>query len=160
MSLKRKLPSDDTLSDKTLHILRQIGVDERLPYATISEILREKIAAHKEVNSALLKEWSLLPLLKGEEDGQDRTALSENYRDGFAGRMIRTPRWKYFFYTDGEEYLYDMQADPGEEHNLSKEPQYRKLADELKQKASVGWVEGREEKAKNPPDKAKKKKKK
>ena len=82
---------------------------------------------------------SLLPLLQGLEDGNDRTALSENYRAGFAGRMIRTAQWKYFFYTDGEEYLYDMQADPGEEHNLVKDPQHRKLADELKQKASAGW---------------------
>ena len=68
---------------------------------------------------------SLLPLLKGTEDGNSRTALSENYRDGFAGRMIRTAQWKYFFYTDGEEYLYDMQADPREEHNLIKDPQCR-----------------------------------
>jgi len=82
---------------------------------------------------------SLLPLLKGTEDGNSRTALSENYRDGFAGRMIRTAQWKYFFYTDGEEYLYDMQADPREEHNLIKDPQCRKLADALKEKASTGW---------------------
>ena len=41
--------------------------------------------------------------------------------------------------TDDEEYLYDMQADPGEGHNLVKDPQYRKLANELKQKAAAGW---------------------
>jgi arylsulfatase A-like enzyme len=83
---------------------------------------------------------SLAPLMKGTEDGKDRYALSENYRGGFAGRMIRTSRWKYFFYTNGEEYLYDMQADPLEENNLIKDPQQRRLADDLKQKASVGWV--------------------
>jgi len=94
-----------------------------------------------------LEGYSLLPLLNGTEDGKDRIALSENYRDGFAGRMIRTSQWKYFFYADGEEYLYNMQADPGEEKNLAKEPQNRKLADELKQKASVGWVQPPPEKS-------------
>ena len=55
--------------------------------------------------------------------------------------MIRTGKWKYFFYTNGEEFLYDLQADPGEEHNLIKDPSLRKMADELKQRASVDWVE-------------------
>ena len=65
---------------------------------------------------------SLAPVMKGTDDGEDRYALSENYRGGAAGRMIRTAKWKYFFYTNGDEYLYDMQADPGEEHNLIKRP--------------------------------------
>jgi choline-sulfatase len=96
---------------------------------------------------------SLLPLLKGVEEGLDRVALSENYRSGFAGRMIRTARWKYFFYTDGEEYLYDMQADPGEEHNLIQHPQHRKLADGLKQQASAGWTGAPQGKGKKHPKK-------
>ena len=83
---------------------------------------------------------SLLPVMLGRDDGQNRYALSENFRGNFAGRMIRTARWKYFFYSNGEEYLYDLQADPGEETNLVTDPQHRKLADELKQKASAGWV--------------------
>lgn len=83
---------------------------------------------------------SLAPLMKGTEDGKDRYALSENYRGGVAGRMIRTARWKYFFYTNGEEYLYDMQADPNEENNLIKNPACRKTADELKQRVSEGWM--------------------
>ncbi len=91
---------------------------------------------------------SLVPLMKGTEDGGDRVALSENYRGGFAGRMIRTARWKYFFYTNGEEYLYDMQADPNEENNLIKNPACRKTADELKQRASEGWMATPAKKAK------------
>jgi arylsulfatase A-like enzyme len=94
---------------------------------------------------------SLVPVMKGMEDGQDRCALSENYRGGFAGRMIRTAKWKYCFYTNGEEYLYDMQADPNEEQNLIKNPALRKTADELKQRASAGWIA-------TPPKKAKGKK--
>jgi len=91
---------------------------------------------------------SLVPLMKGTEDGRDRYALSENYRGGFAGRMIRTAKWKYSFYTNGEEYLYDMQADPNEENNLIKNPAHRKTADELKQRASEGWIATPAKKAK------------
>ena len=82
---------------------------------------------------------SLLAVMKGTEDGKDRFALSENFRDGYAGRMIRTEKWKYFMYTSGEEYLYDMQTDPGEERNLIKLPEHRKLADDLKTRALAGW---------------------
>lgn len=83
---------------------------------------------------------SLLPVMNGRSDGSERYALSENYRGNFAGRMIRTPRWKYFFYTTGEEFLYDLDADPGEESNLIQNSAYRKVADELKQKATAGWI--------------------
>jgi arylsulfatase A-like enzyme len=92
---------------------------------------------------------SLLPVMLGTDNERQRYALSENYRGGFAGRMIRTDRWKYFFYTNGDEYLYDMQADPGEEQNLVKNPAYRKTADELKQKASAGWIAAPPKKGKN-----------
>jgi len=90
-----------------------------------------------------LEGTSLLPVMQGADAGLDRIALSENYRGNFAGRMIRTARWKYFFYTNGEEYLYDLQADPGEETNLVTDPARRALADELRQKASAGWVQSK-----------------
>ena len=92
---------------------------------------------------------SLLPVLKGSDDGKERYALSENYRGGFAGRMIRTTRWKYFFYTNGDEYLYDMQADPGEELNMIQNPACRKTADELKQNVLLGWVDAPHKQQKN-----------
>jgi arylsulfatase A-like enzyme len=86
---------------------------------------------------------SLVPVMTGRNDGRDRIALSENYRGNFAGRMIRTAKWKYFLYTNGEEYLYDLESDPGEETNLIKDPRFRATADELKQKATAGWVQGK-----------------
>lgn len=86
---------------------------------------------------------SLLPVLLGTDDGRNRIALSENYRGNFSGRMIRTAKWKYFFYTNGEEYLYDLEADPGEEMNLVTRPEHRALADELKRKASAGWIQSK-----------------
>jgi choline-sulfatase len=82
---------------------------------------------------------SLLPVMKGTDDGSARSALSENYRDGFAGRMIRTAKFKYFFYNNGEEYLYNMQSDPGEELNLAKKSEFQQVAQQLKAQASVNW---------------------
>jgi arylsulfatase A-like enzyme len=98
---------------------------------------------------------SLVPVMKDMDAVKDRYALSENYRDGFEGRMIRTETWKYFFYTDGEEYLYDMLHDPGEEHNLAKNPDYREFAATLKKKASLGWVQEKDKSSKNVKKKAK-----
>jgi choline-sulfatase len=89
---------------------------------------------------ARLEGSSLVRVLKGGDAGEPRYALSESYRDNFAGRMVRTARWKYFFYTNGDQYLYDMVNDPGETRNLASEPEHRELAAELKRKASVGWV--------------------
>ena len=83
---------------------------------------------------------SLWPVLSGADDGRQRYALSESYRGNFAGRMIRTAQWKYFFYTTGEEYLYDLANDPGEDNNLVRDPQRRALVAELKDRASANWT--------------------
>ena len=60
------------------------------------------------------------------------------------GRAVRTHRWKYGVDApdrDGrndadalvyrEQYLYDLEADPHEQHNLVGDPAYRAVADEL-----------------------------
>lgn len=88
-----------------------------------------------------LEGHSLFPLMGGQEDGKERYALAENYRGAFSGRMIRTDKWKYFTYTTGEEFLYDMERDPGEETNLISDPGLRQTADELRQRALEGWVD-------------------
>jgi len=84
---------------------------------------------------------SLVPVMTGQDNGKNHIALSENYRGGIAGRMIRTKRWKYFFYSNGEEYLYDLIADPSEEHNLVAAPEHRRLVRQLRQQASDGWIQ-------------------
>lgn len=88
-----------------------------------------------------LEGGSLVPVMTGKDDGSARYALSENFRGGFAGRMIRTTRWKYFFYTNGEEFLYDMERDSGEETNLAMDPQHREISAGLKRRAAAGWVQ-------------------
>lgn len=84
---------------------------------------------------------SLAGLLHGTDAGTDRVALSENYRSGHSGRMIRTQDWKYFFYLDGESFLYDMRNDPREEKNLAALPEHRQRVLELRRQAEAGWVD-------------------
>jgi arylsulfatase A-like enzyme len=71
---------------------------------------------------------SLLPLVLGETDSIDRdyviaeTMFARGGTNlGATGRMIRTDRFKYCVYDNGErrEQLFDMNADPGEMNNLA-----------------------------------------
>ncbi len=86
---------------------------------------------------------SLLPLVKGEaQDWPDDVFVQIS--ESQVGRAIRTARWKYSVYAphkDGnrdaasgvyeEQYLYDLEQDPYEWHNLVGDPAYRAVADEL-----------------------------
>ncbi|MEN6478552.1 MAG: sulfatase-like hydrolase/transferase [Anaerolineales bacterium] len=86
---------------------------------------------------------SLQPLVRGESadwPGDVFVQISESQ----VGRAVRTRRWKYAVNAPGadgwavpaaevyeEQYLYDLEADPFEQHNLVGDPAYRAVADEL-----------------------------
>ncbi len=61
---------------------------------------------------------SLRPLLENPNAPWERAALTS---DGPAKMSVRTERWRYTRYPDGEE-LYDHDADPHEWRNLASEP--------------------------------------
>lgn len=82
---------------------------------------------------------SLLPLMKGQEDGRDRHALAESFRGGFASRMIRTDRWKYCYFHEDREQLFDVRNDPAEERNLAGSAAHRTEMASLKARALKGW---------------------
>lgn len=48
---------------------------------------------------------------------------------GWAGRMVRTPGYKYILYNHGKgrEQLFNMEADPLEMRNLAEDPEYQKI---------------------------------
>jgi arylsulfatase A-like enzyme len=93
----------------------------------------------------------MVPLIKRVEDGSGRYALSENYRSNSAARMIRTARWKYCYFRDDREQLFDMHNDPGEIVNLAGDRAYRDTVASLKTRALDGWhyekIEGYRRKA-------------
>ncbi len=84
---------------------------------------------------------SLVPLIYGTDAGLEREVFSENKRRGVAARMIRTSRYKYCYYDDGVEQLYDMQGDDrvAESINLAPDPAYAGIKKRLKKRALKGW---------------------
>ncbi|MDP2995980.1 MAG: sulfatase-like hydrolase/transferase [Bryobacterales bacterium] len=82
---------------------------------------------------------SLLPLIKGAEDGGKRYALAESFRGGYASRMIRSGQWKYCYYHEDSEQLFDLRNNPEENVNLVKRPEHRDLVAALNKRALEGW---------------------
>ncbi len=82
---------------------------------------------------------SLLPLLDGREDGKQRYALSETFRGGYAGRMIRSGDWKYCYFHEDREQLFNLRDDPGELVNQAGNQQHKDLQASLKTRALDGW---------------------
>lgn len=82
---------------------------------------------------------SLLPLMEGSESGANRYALSENFRGGWAGRMIRAGKWKYCYHHGDVEQLFDLESDPGETVNLASRPEHNARKADLKRRALEGW---------------------
>ena len=46
--------------------------------------------------------------------------------------MVRTRRWKYIYYPDGFEELYDLETDPNEMSNLAHNDDFRDQIYEMK----------------------------
>ncbi len=60
----------------------------------------------------------------------------------YSGCMIRTPKYKYCFYLDGHNELYDMENDPGEWHNLSGTADFQALEADLSSQVRDFWQPG------------------
>ncbi len=78
---------------------------------------------------------SLRPWLEGKNPGAREFLVSEWYSEwGYTispGRMIRTPRYKYTRYLEGDgEELYDLENDPGETRTLVDDPASGKALEE------------------------------
>lgn len=88
-----------------------------------------------------LEGTSLYRLMTGADNGDSREAFSENKRRGVAARMIRTQEYKYCWYDDGFEQLYDMQGSDRdvEAQNLAGNSAYKSVKDKLRKSALDGW---------------------
>jgi choline-sulfatase len=83
-----------------------------------------------------------MPLLAGSgglgRDGvfSESTVLKS---PGNAGCMIRTGRWKYCLYLDGQAELYDLAEDPGEVSNLAGRAEHAELERQLRERVEDFW---------------------
>jgi choline-sulfatase len=82
---------------------------------------------------------SLVPWLRRPEARWKDRAVSEYYAHNIASgyAMIRSGHYKYVYHTSPDEQhppqreLYDLQADPGEFHNLAAQPEQKALIEKL-----------------------------
>ena len=54
-------------------------------------------------------------------------------------KMIRTRRWKYNYYADGDAELYDLQSDPSEYNNLHGDPKFESVEREMRDRL-LHWM--------------------
>ncbi len=71
---------------------------------------------------------SLVPLLKAPNSAWDHPAVTTHGRNNHS---VRSERWRYIRYADGQEELYDHSHDPKEWNNLAGNPQWTQIKAEL-----------------------------
>lgn len=76
-----------------------------------------------------LEGTDLTPLLKDPLSSREEPAITTFHNNNHS---IRTERWRYIHYNNGDEELYDHQNDPDEFYNLARNDKYRELMDSLK----------------------------
>ena len=54
-------------------------------------------------------------------------------------KMVRTRRWKYIYYPEGDAELYDLKNDPHEMHNLADHPEQTEVVYEMKDRL-LHWL--------------------
>ena len=76
---------------------------------------------------------SLLPVARGERAADpDRTVFSEYHAHGVSRGMfmLRRGQYKYVYYPDNPDQLFDLKADPTEKNDLATDPDYEDLRTE------------------------------
>lgn len=87
---------------------------------------------------------SLAPLLRWPKQPWKKAAFTVCSIAGYVGRSVRTKRWRYALWqsrkTSSQEVeLYDLQADPWEQNNLAKNPDYAQEKARLAAMLKAGW---------------------
>ena len=121
-------------------VVRAPGLAPRVEGAMVEgiDLVPTVLDALGEAPMPLAQGRSLGPLLRGEVRGHRASVFSEYLQDHKA--MVRTDRYKYVFTTGAHDLalgyetgfgppglthrLYDLESDPGEQHDLAGEPAY------------------------------------
>jgi arylsulfatase A-like enzyme len=99
--------------------------DKPVSLMDIYPTLIELAGAPKNVG---LEAVSLAPLLRDPKTEWDRPVITTHGRNNHA---VRTQRWRYIRYADGDEELYDHNSDPLEWKNLARDPAHAEVKKEL-----------------------------
>lgn len=75
---------------------------------------------------------SLKPLLNNPTAKWNQPAYTVTKFAQNMGKAVRTERWRYVEYDDGSAMLFDRQNDPHELKNLTSDPMYAKIVQEMK----------------------------
>jgi iduronate 2-sulfatase len=88
-----------------------------------------------------LKGVSLRPLLDKPNAPWNRAAYTQVQRNAFPGYSVRTERWRYTEWDDGQRgvELYDHSNDPKELRNLAGNPKFAKAEAEMKALVKKNW---------------------
>jgi len=82
---------------------------------------------------------SLVSAMRGDID-LDRAVFSEFYEHRkHPGCMVRYREWKYIYYHDAAEVLFNLDQDPEEMHNLAGQKPCAKIQQAPKQRILKGW---------------------
>jgi choline-sulfatase len=83
---------------------------------------------------------SLAPLLTAPGDVGERSIYSEiAWRPDQRGCMVRQGPWKYCWYLDGSDELYNLETDPDEERNLAEDPSVADVRQTLNERLLAFW---------------------
>lgn len=86
---------------------------------------------------------SLRPLLENPTHPWNRPAFTQVQRGGFPGYTVRSERWRYIEWDDGQRgaQLYDEEADPHELMNLAADPRHADVLAQMKALVKKNWPE-------------------
>jgi arylsulfatase A-like enzyme len=82
---------------------------------------------------------SLVPSLEDPSNSTDRDVFLPSHRRG--SYAIINMNWRYIYYTDGTEELYNVKEDPNEWYNLAGDEAYDEVIQELKESAPTEFAE-------------------
>jgi uncharacterized sulfatase len=82
-------------------------------------------------------------LLSNPNQRWKKAAFTQVQRTDYAGRSVRTKRWRYTEWDEGRVgvELYDHASDPGEYRNLAKNPDFKDVCKDLRHLLKNGMNE-------------------
>ncbi|MFW6061730.1 MAG: sulfatase [Planctomycetota bacterium] len=110
------------------------GRSENRPLVTLLDLMPTVCELAGAKRPEEIRGLSLAPWLRGEQGASHEYIAGEWYTEFghivTPGRMIRTHRYKYTRYLEGDgEELYDLQTDPGETRNLAPDADFADVLD-------------------------------